>query len=128
MSEETKQESVETPKAESVVFPKADASDIEQNKAMALVGYIIPILFFVPMLSEKKSPFGMFHANQQLVFFLFSSIGTTVSIILMAALIGFLLLPLVGIASMVFMIMGIINASNGEMKPLPLIGGISILK
>ena len=42
-------------------------SDAEKNKAMAIVGYIIPILFFIPLVTDaKNSPFAKFHANQQL--------------------------------------------------------------
>jgi uncharacterized membrane protein len=48
------------------VAPKAETSDVEQNKPFAIIGYVIPVLFFIPMLAEKKSPFGMFHAKQQL--------------------------------------------------------------
>ena len=34
----------------------------------------------------------------------------------------------VGIASLVFFIIGIINVLNGQMKPLPLIGKFTIIK
>ena len=33
-----------------------------------------------------------------------------------------------GIVALVFSIMGIINVVNKEMKPLPVIGGITVLK
>jgi uncharacterized membrane protein len=39
----------------------------------------------------------------------------------------FIIGPLLGIACIVFFIMGIINASSGKMKELPLIGGIHLL-
>ena len=29
------------------VAPIVDAGDVEKNKAMAIIGYIIPILFFI---------------------------------------------------------------------------------
>ncbi|PIP28104.1 MAG: hypothetical protein COX29_02960 [Candidatus Moranbacteria bacterium CG23_combo_of_CG06-09_8_20_14_all_35_22] len=110
--------------------PKVESSDVEKNKPMAIIGYIIPILFFIPLLSEegKKSPFAKFHANQQLNLLLFGVIGYTASAILMIILIGFLLYFVVIIGSLVFLIMGIINAAKGEMKKLPIIGGFSILK
>lgn len=109
--------------------PQGNQSDAEKNKAMAIIGYIIPILFFIPLVTDaKNSPFAKFHANQQLDFLLFAVVGYIVSSILMVVLIGFLLYFLVIIASIVFMIMGIINAAKGEMKPLPFIGGINIIK
>lgn len=109
--------------------PQHSQSDVEKNKAMAIVGYIIPILFFVPLVTEAKdSPFAKFHANQQLNLLLFWVVGYIVSSILIIVLIGLILMPLVMIAALVFMIMGIINAAKGEMKALPLIGGFKIIK
>jgi len=108
---------------------QADKADVEKNKVMAIVGYIIPILFFIPLVSDgKNSPFAKFHANQQLNFLLFTVIGYIASTVLMVILIGFLLYFVVMIGSVVFMIMGIINAAKGEMKKLPLIGGFNIIK
>jgi len=109
---------------------KADKKDVEDNKIMAIIGYIFPILFFIPLLSDetKKSPFAKFHANQQLIFLIFCLGGWILSSFLMVILIGFVLMPLVFIASFVFMIMGIINSVNGEMKKLPIIGKFEIIK
>lgn len=109
--------------------PKAESSDAEKNKVMAIVGYIVPILFFVPLIndSSKNSPFAKFHAGQQLNLLLFWVLGWIVSAVLMIILIGFLLEFIVWIAGIVFMILGIVAAAKGEMKPLPLIGGIKIL-
>ena len=75
---------------------KADPQDAEKNKAMAIVGYIIPILFFIPLVTDaKNSPFAKFHANQQLNFLLFLVVGYVVSGILMFVFVGFLLYFLV---------------------------------
>lgn len=108
--------------------PTASSSDAEQNKVMAIVGYIIPLLFFIPLVTDaKNSPFAKYHANQQLVLlitaFLVQVVGTVIP------LLGwFIILPLGMIAVLVFAIMGLIHAAKGEMKPLPLIGGFSIIK
>jgi uncharacterized membrane protein len=107
----------------------ADADDVEKNKLWAILGYIFPILFFIPLVSDgKNSPFAKFHANQQLVFLIFNIVGFTVSAILMIIIIGIVLYIAVMIAAIVFMIMGIINASKGEMKPLPMIGKFQLIK
>lgn len=113
------------------VTPAAPAgnSDVEKNKLFAIIGYIFPILFFVPLVSDaKNSPFAKFHANQQLNFLLFTVVGYIASSILTFILIGILLWFVVAIGSIVFMILGIINASKGEMKPLPVIGGWQLIK
>jgi uncharacterized membrane protein len=106
---------------------KGEASDVEKNKALAIVGYIIPILFFVPLVSDaKNSPYAKFHANQQLnlliSWIVVEVVGTVIPFI------GWLIiLPLGTIFLIVIAIMGIINASKGEMKELPVIGGFKLL-
>jgi uncharacterized membrane protein len=106
---------------------KADPQDAEKNKAMAIVGYIIPILFFVPLVTDaKNSPFAKFHANQQLNLLLAAVVINIVGGII--PFIGwFIILPLGMIFLIVVAIMGIISASKGEMKPLPLIGGFKLI-
>jgi len=109
--------------------PKTNTGDIESHKIMAIVGYIIPLLFFVPLLSEAKdNKFARYHANQQLLLLLFWVGGQVVTSLLAAVVIGFLLMPVVYIVGIIFMIMGIINVLNGEMKPLPVLGKYDLLK
>ena len=128
--EENTQEEVQqaAPQAEEPVVAAepvvSDDADAEKNKGMAILAYFI---FFIPMLTDAKdSKFAMFHANQSLVLAL---AGLAVSIIgsIIPFLGWFLLLPVGFIVVFVFWIMGLINAANGKMKELPLIGGIHIL-
>jgi len=116
-------------KAEVPVSPVsvADPSDIERNKVMAIVGYLLPILFFVPMLAETKSPFGMFHAKQQLNLLLAAIVVNVVGGII-PFLGWFIILPLGSLAVFVIAIIGLIGAAKGEMKQLPVIGGFQIIK
>ncbi|MDD3498376.1 MAG: DUF4870 domain-containing protein [Candidatus Moranbacteria bacterium] len=103
-------------------------NDVEKNKLMAIVGYIFPILFFIPLVTEAKdSPFAKFHANQQLILLIFAIAVNIIGSIL--PIIGwFLILPIGSIMILVFVIMGVINASQGKTKALPLIGGFQIIK
>lgn len=88
-----------------------------QNTAMAIIAYI---LFFVPLLTESKDdPFVKFHVKQGLVLFLAWVIVTIFS---MVPIIGWLLGPILGIALLLLLVVGILNAANGEMKQLPFIG------
>jgi uncharacterized membrane protein len=104
--------------------PKVETSDVEQNKPFAIIGYIIPILFFIPMLAEKKSPFDMFHAKQQLNLLLLS-----IAVNIFGRMIPFLgWFSITPIILIVLAIFGIINAAKGEMKQLPFIGGFQIIK
>jgi len=102
--------------------------DRSQEKALGIVGYILPILFFLPLITDARhSEFARFHANQQLNLLLFWVIGEVVSWVLVFVLIGYLLMPIVFIMGVVFMILGIINVANEKQKPLPLIGGFSLI-
>jgi uncharacterized membrane protein len=103
-------------------------SDAEKNKAFAIIGYIFPILFFIPLVTDaKNSPFAKFHANQQLNLLLFGVVGWTAAGVLSILLIGLILMPIIAIAGLVFMILGIVNAAKGEMKALPVIGGFKLI-
>lgn len=109
--------------------PKAGSADAEKNKVMAIIGYIIPILFFIPLLSEetKKSPFAKFHANQQLNLLL-AAIAVNVVGTIIPILGWFIILPLGSLLLIVLAIIGIINGAKGEMKKLPIIGGFELIK
>jgi uncharacterized membrane protein len=108
-------------------------SDIEKNKVMAVLAYI-GILVLVPLLAAKDSPFARYHANQGLVLFLAEIVlgifGNILSLSLALSGLWFLLMlmPLLWLATLVLAIIGIVNAVNGEMKPLPVIGGIKLFK
>lgn len=122
MEEQKKQQS-QQPAA-----PQGSQTDVEKNKVMAVVGYILPILFFVPLVSEaKNSPFAKFHANQQLNLLL-AAIAVNVVGTIIPILGWFIILPLGGLAVLVIAIIGIIGAAKGEMKKLPVIGGFELIK
>ena len=98
-------------------------ADIDNNKVMGILAYIF---FLIPLLAAKDSKFAMYHANQGLILFLCMVGLYVVGAVL--PFIGWLLLPLGNLVALVFMIIGIINAAKGEMKPLPVIGSVTILK
>ncbi|MDD3242882.1 MAG: DUF4870 domain-containing protein [Eubacteriales bacterium] len=99
-----------------------DSADIQKNKTMAALAYII---FFLPLIACPDSKFGKYHANQALLLFFLNIIACILVII---PIVGWILAPIIWVVWCVFTIMGIISASKGEAKPLPLIGGISIIK
>ena len=99
-----------------------DKDDIEKNKAMGLLAYI---LFFIPLLAAKNSPFARYHANQGLVLFICGLISSLVWII---PILGWIIAPILSIVITVLAVIGIINALNGKAKKLPIIGKFKILK
>ena len=114
---------MEEQKVDPVPPQQSETDDIEKNKGMAILAYII---FLVPLLAAKDSKFAMFHANQGLVLFLAAVAVNVVGGII--PFIGwFIILPLGNLLVIVLAVLGIINAAKGETKPLPLIGGFKLL-
>ena len=114
--------------APGVVTPAA--ADVEKNKVMGILAYL-GILFLVPLLAAKDSPFARYHTNQGLVLFLAAIAGWLALVIVDMVLafipiLGWLLIILLNfglmIGILVLVVMGIINAANGVCKPLPVIG------
>jgi uncharacterized membrane protein len=113
----------------------ADPNDVQENKVLAIVAYI---LFFIPLLTGtvKTSPFTKYHTNQGTLLFISAFIyGVAYSILTTVLafipILGWAMIALLGLLALifpVFAILGIINAANGKLKPLPLIGGIQLLK
>lgn len=116
-----------------VIDATKPASDNGEHKLFAVLGYILPFLFFLPLLNEKSkhNTFARFHANQQLILlilgvgvhffatpFLFMSFGYG----------GYMFSSLLNLGLFVFVVLGVINAAQEETKELPLIGGFKILK
>ncbi len=97
------------------------------EKVYGVLAYI-GILFIVP-LAAGKTEFSRYHANQGLVLFIADVIvGIISAIFAFIPIIGWLISLVLSIAILVFMIIGIVHAAQGEMKPLPVIGGIKIIK
>lgn len=112
--------------------------DIQQNKTMAILAYFI---FFLPLLAAKNSRFARYHANQGLILllgyvalYIVQAILTTILIAGMtygslgALGIVSLLFTLLYLGLLVLLILGIINAAQGKAAPLPIIGGLKIIK
>lgn len=106
--------------------PPAPMSGAPENNGLAYVAYLV---FFIPLIMGNMSPFVKYHTNQGTVLFLASIIGSFI-----VMFIGWI--PLIGwaiaIAFLFFivacLIIGLLNVSKNEMKPLPLIGGITLIK
>lgn len=123
-----------------------EREDIETHKGMAILAYI---LFIIPLLAVPKSKFARYHANQGLIVFILGCGSVFVAVVLQAMIwlfriflirmdlgfIGALLGCIVWLVSvflivfsMALAVMGIINAANGEFKPLPLFGRHTLIK
>ena len=107
--------------------------DISDGKVMAIIAYL-GILVFIPLLTQKTNRFVMFHVQQGLGLFiawvvlwiLFRFVDTIFANMISFSFCGGSLIYLVvRLGLFILMILGIINASKGEMKELPVVGGLA---
>ncbi len=101
---------------------------IGEDKTIAILSYITLIGFIIALVmhSSNKTKLGAYHLRQALGLM---CTGFAIYIVLMILviipflfIIKLILMPLVSLGILVLLIMGIINAANGEMKPVPLVG------
>jgi len=112
---------------------------------MAVLSYL---LFFIPLLmgEHKKSPFVKFHLNQGTLVWILSGGYFIISLILSAVVkvpqkfygytTGLYVTPgwlsailwIISIPICVLCVIGIINAVNGKMQELPVIGKYTVIK
>lgn len=100
--------------------------DIEKNKVNAILSYL-GILIIVPLVSDeaKKSAYAKFHLNQGLVLLISSVV---LSFVWIVPVLGWIVGFFGGIALFVIWIMALISAIQGEMKRMPLLGNIELIK
>jgi uncharacterized membrane protein len=111
--------STKMPEAPQTPQPQLEAQ--KKNTGMAIVAYI---LFFIPLLIDSKNdPFVKYHVKQGFGLFI---CGLALSV-LRWILSWFLdwIIDLASLGIFILFIIGIINASSGEEKPLPLIGKLA---
>ena len=90
----------------------------KKNTGMAVVAYLV---FFIPLLTDAKNdPFVKYHVKQGIVLLVSAIIAWL--IIQALPVIGLVMAPLLDVAIIVLLIIGIMNAVKGVEKPLPLIG------
>lgn len=97
---------------------------VGNDKIFAVLAYF-GILWVVPLVAAKDSDFAMYHANQGFVLFLFS---IAIPFISFFPFIGGIASFAVFVFYLVLFITGILNAANGRMESLPIIGGIKLLE
>jgi uncharacterized membrane protein len=123
----------------------SEAQDAEQNKVWGILAYII---FLIPLLAAPKtSRFARFHTNQGLVLavgvilvnLILGIAATVISAVMVTSLSGVSaglgVLGVLGIVQLVLnlgflvlAVLGIVNAAQGNLKALPVIGAITIVK
>lgn len=100
------------------------------EKGFGILAYF-NLLVLVPILAGKTE-FSKFHANQGLVLCIIEIVfGAAIGILARIPILGVIFGIVGGLFELVCLIMaiiGIVHAVNGEMKELPVIGGIRLIK
>lgn len=99
--------------------------EVEEGKPFAILSYALGLIglpFFLVPLIMRNNDFALYHAKQCLILWLFGIVGSVVSGILAFICIGIILGVAIAILVLVLDIIGLVNAVNGEKKPLPWIG------
>jgi uncharacterized membrane protein len=91
--------------------------DVEEGKLFAILGYIIPFIFLVPLI-QKDNHFSLFHAKQVL---LLAIGGIGIMVLSMIPFLGCILF-LLFLPWMAWVIMGLVFAIQGQYRPLLFIG------
>lgn len=99
------------------------AEDIEENKNMAGLAYII---FFLPLLAVPDSQYARFHANQGLLLLILAVGGQIILGVI--PLLGWILMLPFGIFTLILGVMEMMNGFGGKVKELPLIGKFRIIE
>jgi uncharacterized membrane protein len=115
---------------------EVDPDDAEKNKIFGIIAYL-GILWVVPLVVAKTSPFAKFHANQGLTLFI-AEIVLWIGVAVVNGILGFILphslyfieflFSLIQIVPIILIVFGIVNAAQGKCVPLPVIGGVKLLK
>lgn len=117
-------------------YAQSPQDDVSTNKGYAILSYF-SLLVLVPIFAAKNSKFARFHANQGLVLLIAEALYGIATAVIVAIftlinwLVASIFSTILGLGSILFLvlaILGIVSAAQGECKPLPVLGKITILK
>lgn len=98
------------------------------KKTTDIVAYLTWIGLIIAFVAGDKENC-KFHLNQSLVIVILELLSGVIAVVLgFIPFVGPILASVVGIAIFVLWILGLVSAIQGQEKPLPIIGGIKILK
>ena len=99
--------------------------EVDKNKPLAVIAYLLPILFFLPILGDGNSTYCKFHANQSLTWLIVLVLLSIVRIILLfIPVLGVLCNIIIWLAILAVMIVYIIGAVKGKAYRMPLVGNL----
>lgn len=127
VTEEKAEEAKEEPKTE-----EKKEENVDTEKVMGVLAYLSWLVLIPLIAGIKDSETVKFHTNQGLILAIIEIVAGTVfgilSIIPVVGIVFGILGWLVGLASLIFSILGIINVVQDKKEELPYIGKYKILK
>jgi len=108
------------------VAPSSPPSDVESGKTMAILAYIpialVGLIVSIISISTKNNSFGLYHAKQALALYICWVVVALCCLPLCFLCIGIPLIVATNVCGIILCILGIINSSSGQSKPLPVTG------
>ena len=102
-----------------------DQADVQKNNILVAICYVLPILFFVPIILNGSSTYCRFHANQQLTLLIFGFVlGVVMAIIRLIPVLGAIIGVLVGLCMLALVIGLFYGAVKGMAVRIPFIGNL----
>jgi uncharacterized membrane protein len=98
---------------------------VTEDRTVAILAYITIIGFIIAIVmhGSKKTALGAFHLRQVLGLFLTGvAFGLCVIILAFIPFLGWLIIMLGWLSMLVLVIMGLVGAATGQMKPVPVLG------
>lgn len=106
----------------------------DNTKLFSILAYI-PFLWLVGLLADRQNPRVIYHVNQGIIFTVCCAVinvalsilsGVLLFILPILSILTGLVTVVVSLAEIGVMVIGIVNAANGEEKPLPVIGNLFV--
>lgn len=105
-----------------------DPRDIEKYRVVAVLAYILPILFFLPIVMDSNSTYNKHNANQSLSWLLVCIVLGVVSAILgIIPFLGFVMNLLIDAAVIIVAILLAVFAYQGNAVKIPVIGDMLVV-
>lgn len=102
--------------------------EVQKNNILAAVCYLVPILFFLPLLIDKNSSYCRFHANQALIWFVLDLIlGVIIKVLGLIPILGAIINVIVSLAILAVAVCLMIGAYKGMAVRIPFIGSINLI-
>ena len=101
-----------------IPMPPSTPRGASSSTGMAILAYL-GILVVIPLVMNREDQFVKFHSKQGLVLLITWVIANFIWAI---PVLGWIVSPIINLSCFILMILGIINATEGQTKELPIIG------